>query len=101
MHGNNKDWVTKKKLLAQKQQEFNEKQKNSTKKLKRVRITSKGKVITEFELWPAEVPVLQRIANHMDRPISPFKIASILNKGEKITTRHDVVYSLVPLTATH
>jgi len=55
--------------------------------------------MTDYEVWPAEPPILQRIANFMDRPISPHVIMKRLEKGEKLTTRTGSVYSLVPLTS--
>lgn len=106
MHGNNKDWVAKKKQLARRQEEFNERKNNSTHKLERIRVTKNGKVLTDYEIWPslhydnwtmAEKSLLQRIANYMERPTSPSKIYSKLVKGEKITSRHGSVYSLVPI----
>lgn len=99
MFSNNKTWVDKKKYLARKQEEFNERREHSTKKLKRVKISKyKDKIITDYDLWPADRVVLQRIATHMDRPTSPSTIELRLNKGEHVTNRHGDVYSLVSIT---
>ena len=92
-------WEDKKKALARRQEEFQEARRVSTKKLKRTRVNGQGRLMTDYEVWPAEPPILQRIANFMDRPISPHVIMKRLEKGEKLTTRTGSVYSLVPLTS--
>lgn len=98
MFGNKKEWVARKKQLARKQEEFAERQNNSTVKLKRVRVTARGKIITDYEAWPADRAVLQRIATHMERPTEPWKIIKRLNTGEKVTNKYGDVYSLIPLS---
>lgn len=100
MHGNQKWWAKKKQELARKQEEYNEERPASTKKLKRSRITGSGKHVVDFEIWPAEPPILQRIANFMDHPTTPGHVKRKLESGEKITTKHGSVYSLVPIAAT-
>ncbi len=96
-----KEWEDKKKFLARKQEEYADQKRGSTKKLKRVRINGQGKAIVDYEIWPADEPILRRIANFLEQPISTDKIFKLLEKGEKITTRFGSVYSLVPLISSH
>lgn len=101
MHPTNRPWIKKKNELMRKQEEYNDAQSNSTKKLKRTHIKSNGKISTDFEIWPAELQVLQRIANYMERPTTPTQVELRLNKGEFVTNKYGDVYSLVSLTAHH
>lgn len=100
--GTNKmDWQTKKRQLLRKQEEFCSTGNGSDKKLKRSYINNQGKQIIDYDFWPADRVVLQRIATHMDAPISPSSIEKKLKQGEMITTKHGAVYSLVPINSHH
>lgn len=93
------DWEDRKKMLANKRRDFNDRRANSTKKLKRTRMTSQNRLMTDYEIWPAELHILQRIANFMDGIWTPTKVSKKLEAGEKITTRFGAVYSLIPISA--
>lgn len=98
MFSNNKTWVDKKKQLARKQEEFSARQHNSTKKLKRTRVTDRGKIINEYDVWPAERAIVQRIATHMERPTAPSTIEKRLERGDHVTNKYGDVYSLIHIT---
>lgn len=100
MHGNNKDWISRKKEMARKQEEFNERQRLSNKKLKRSRINDQRKLVVDYDVWPAEPHVLQRICNFLETTTITQLIRKLEN-GEKVTTKHGAVYSLVPLNGNH
>lgn len=93
------DWKEKKQLLIQQQQEL-----SPDKKLKRTRIV-RGRSVVDYDPWYVSFyfnrPTLQRIATHMDRPVSPTNIERKLLRGEKVTTHWGSVYSLVPANGHH
>lgn len=93
------DWEDKKKILAHKRKEWNDRRTNSTRKLKRTRVNGQGRLMVEYEIWPAELPLLQRICNFMDGHWTPTKVSKKLEGGDKLTTRHGAVYSIIPIYA--
>lgn len=93
----NEEWEKKKKELLEKQAATKLRNSSCAKLLRRSYINDHGKEIIDYEPWPVENNVLQRIADFMPHPpyITPTKVMRKLNGGDKITTRYGAVYSLI------